>query len=135
MHTRQYKTRFCGICTKNNTPPSVGDIIWVSNFFGNQHENCLLTSFNLLTILSLNFIFNFFLSYIDLKNSLAIIKVAKLEISPLHIKGSFTHFSVTLVSKLSCSPTHDRYANSIFGTSRIVVPLTTSSHKFLKLFI
>ena len=34
--------------------------------------------------------------------------------SPLRVKGSFTHFSVTPVGELSCSSTHDRYANSIF---------------------
>ena len=34
--------------------------------------------------------------------------------SPLRIKGSFTQFSTTPVGELSCSPTHDRYANRIF---------------------
>ena len=55
-------------------------------------------------------------TFIDLRNSLAIIKVLLLNLkkSPLRVKGFFTHSSVTPVSELSCSPTHDRYANSIF---------------------
>ena len=45
-------------------------------------------------------------------NSLAIIKglFAKLKMSPLRVKGSFTHLS----GELSPTATHDRYANNIF---------------------
>ena len=45
-------------------------------------------------------------------NSLAIIKglFARLKMSPLRVKGSFTHLS----GELSPTAAHDRYANSIF---------------------
>ena len=34
--------------------------------------------------------------------------------SPLRLKGPFTHFSITPVGEQYCFSTHDRNANSIF---------------------
>ena len=94
------------------------------------HLNSRFTVYFFLSLLT-SFL-KYYETYIDQRNSLAIITVLfdKLKMSHLCVKGSFTHFSVTPVDELFCSPTYNHYVNSILAVKWFV---NDSSNKSMKL--